>query len=126
VPLKLISLDSNAVREVSALVTKLLAHYWTTNEHAAARQAQIEDWIDDLAEFGPAVVEQACTDWRRSEHRRPLPADIRTRCIAVQNEERERVMLEDTRRERWPQWLEELWGPEPEGPAKRLAAMGER
>jgi hypothetical protein len=57
-----------------------LSHYWTSEEHAAARQAQIEDWIDDLAEFGPSVVETACTEWRRAEHRRPLPSDIRVLC----------------------------------------------
>lgn len=80
-PLTLGSLDRNAAREVAALVTKLLGHYWTGQEHAAARQAQIEDWIDDLAEFGPAVVETACTEWRRGEHRRPLPSDIRALCV---------------------------------------------
>jgi hypothetical protein len=74
------SLDRNAAREVAALVTKLLGHYWTSQEHAAARQAQIEDWIDDLAEFGPSVVETACTEWRRAEHRRPLPSEIRKLC----------------------------------------------
>jgi hypothetical protein len=62
-------------------VTKLLSHYWTADEHPAARQAQVEDWIDDLVEFGSGVVQEACTDWRRAEHRRPLPADIRALCV---------------------------------------------
>jgi hypothetical protein len=41
------------------------------------RRAQIEDWIDDLVGFPLDKIEGACTEWRRSENRRPTPADIR-------------------------------------------------
>ena len=81
------------VSAISLLVTKLLSHYWTAEEHAAARQAQVEDWIDDLVEFGSGVVQVACTEWRRTEHRRPLPADIRKLC----QEERDRREWRATR-----------------------------
>ena len=81
------------VSAISLLVTKLLSHYWTSEEHAAARQAQVEDWIDDLVEFGSGVVQEACAEWRRSETRRPLPADIRKLCA----EERDRREWRATR-----------------------------
>jgi hypothetical protein len=48
------------------------------------RQAQIEDWLEDLTEFPIKHVEAACREWRRSGQRRPLPSDIRTLAIAEQ------------------------------------------
>jgi hypothetical protein len=81
------------VSAISILVTKLLSHYWTAEEHPAARQAQVEDWIGDLIEFGSGVVQEACAEWRRSETRRPLPADIRKLC----QEERDRRQWRATR-----------------------------
>jgi len=81
------------VSAISILVTKLLSHYWTAEEHAVARQAQVEDWIDDLIEFGSGVVQEACAEWRRAENRRPLPADIRKLC----QEERDRREWRETR-----------------------------
>jgi hypothetical protein len=54
-----------------------MSHYWTADDHPAARQAQIEDWIADLVEFDLEVIEFACREWRRKEIRRPLPAQIR-------------------------------------------------
>lgn len=116
-----------AIREVSAIVTRLLAHYWTADDRVETRQAQIEDWVEDLIEFGPLAVATACRDWRRDTfHQRPLPGDIRALCAAAANAERERLMIEDQRRQRWPRWLEETWGPEPDGPRKRAEALAQR
>jgi hypothetical protein len=64
----------------------MLGHYWTANEPEEARRAQIEDWFEDVAEFGPGIVAEACGAWRRSESRRPTPADIRALCIREQTE----------------------------------------
>jgi hypothetical protein len=63
-------------------VTRLLSHYWTSEDHPAARQAQLEDWIADLEEFGAEVVIVACQMWRRANSRRPTPADVRELCMA--------------------------------------------
>jgi hypothetical protein len=63
-------------------------HYWQADEPPAVRALQLEDWLEDLAEFGPAIVADACRQWRRKPNsRRPLPGDIRALCL---NEERER------------------------------------
>ncbi len=59
-----------------------MSHYWTADDHPAVRQAQIEDWLEDLCEFGVELVRFACADWRRSQTRRPTPADIRLLAIA--------------------------------------------
>jgi hypothetical protein len=109
------------------MVARLLSHYWTADDPAPARKAQIEDWIEDLSEFGPELVKQAITEFRHSGSRnRPLPGDIRTLCVQIDNNRRERQAIADQRRERWPQWLEETWGPEPEGPRLRAEAMARR
>lgn len=78
---------------VSALVARLLNHYWTANDPPAMRQAQIEDWLEDVTEFSIEHVEGACREWRRSGQRRPLPSDIRTLAIAEQRRAVERAEM---------------------------------
>lgn len=116
------------IREISAIVTRLLAHYWTADEHPRVRQAQLEDWLEDLVEFGPAIVAAACRDYRQSgaAHRRPIPIDIRRLCIETQRGLAEQKTLTDEHNKRWPTWLEDIWGPEPDGPIKRAAALVEQ
>ncbi len=83
---KATSNGTDSIRQISSLISRLLAHYWAANEPEETRRAQVEDWLDDLAEFGPEVVTEACVRWRRQPGgRRPTPGDIRTFCI----EERE-------------------------------------
>ena len=84
------SRQRQAIRETSAIVTRLLAHYWTANDRVETRQAQLEDWIVDLAEFGPAIVAEACASWRRGYHTRPTPADIRKLAIEEQQDRADR------------------------------------
>src|SRR4029077_11795003 len=64
-------------KSVAVLVTRLLAHYWTADDPPVTRQGQIEDWIEDLVEFPAEYIEEATREWRRSQVRRPMPADIR-------------------------------------------------
>lgn len=45
-----------------------------------------QDWIDDLREFGPDAVAMACGEWRRTQTKRPMPADIRLLAIQAQRE----------------------------------------
>lgn len=78
------------------LVARLMNHYWTADDHPAMRQAQAEDWLEDLAELPPEVVAAACREWRQSSHKRPTPHDIRSLAIAEQrkrNPEPEPVYL---------------------------------
>ena len=58
-------------------VLVLLTHYYMPDLPEEIREAQANDWFEDLAEFGPGVVEVACRQWRRMESWRPTPADIR-------------------------------------------------
>lgn len=67
-------------REKAALISRLLSHFWTADDPQAARQAQIEDWLEDLAEFSPEVVAEACRDWRRWNEKRPTIAGILALC----------------------------------------------
>lgn len=115
-------------REITARIAALLTHYWTAGESDAVRFAQMQDWIEDLAEFGPFAVGEACKEYRRGpDHtRRPLPGDIRIICIRLQAADAMR--LEHRRdmaaaRDPWPDWLRDLWGPEPHGPMDRAEAI---
>jgi hypothetical protein len=65
------------LRQKAELVTRLLSHFWTADDDASSRQAQIEDWLEDTDEFSPEAIEDACRKWRRSSNRRPTPHDIR-------------------------------------------------
>jgi hypothetical protein len=87
------STASTANREIAATISRLLAHFWTADDPPAVRQAQIEDWLEDLREFGPAIVVDACREWRRTKTRRPAPSEIRLMCIAAQRELAERLAL---------------------------------
>lgn len=81
--------NSTERRQTAALVVRLLSHYWTADDHEQTRQAQIEDWLDDLVEFGPVIVADACAAWRRGYRTRPTPADIRKLAFEDQRERQE-------------------------------------
>lgn len=68
----------------------MMSHFWTADDPIESRREQIIDWIEDLVEFGPATVAEACGQWRRTGSRRPLPSDIRRFCIELQRQEQER------------------------------------
>jgi hypothetical protein len=70
-------------------------HYWTSDDHPAIRQAQIEDWIEDLIEFPIDIVEEACREWRQTQDRRPTPSAIRTLAIVAQRSRRELLAITD-------------------------------
>jgi hypothetical protein len=63
-----------------------LSHYWTADDREETREAQIEDWLEDLLEFGPIIVADACATWRRSNRTRPTPSDIRKLAFEDQKE----------------------------------------
>lgn len=71
-------------RHVAALVARLLQHFFSPDMPDVARRTIAEDWLEDLREFGPEIVERACREWRQTQSRRPTPADIRKLCIAEQ------------------------------------------
>jgi len=81
-------------RAIAAMVSRLLSHYWTAADPVETREAQIEDWIIDLREFGPDIVNEACARWRIANDRRPTPANVRLLAIDIQREENDRLALE--------------------------------
>lgn len=113
---KLATRQKNA--EIAAISARLLGHYWTGEELAAVRQAQIEDWVEDLHEFPIARVAEACREYRTGPVRshRPIPGDIRALCIAAEIAERERIAVKQldgpinldawARSLGWSSWLE--------------------
>lgn len=113
------SSESDLLR-IADLVTRLLGHFWTAADDEDSRQAQIEDWLADLREFGPQIVAEACTRWRRANpDKRPGPGHIRAFCLEEMRDQRLALPAPDP----WPHWLAEEWGPAPEGPIKRRKAM---
>lgn len=76
-------------RQIASLIARLLLHFWSPQDlPEGARKAMAEDWLADLREFGPDIVAEACSRWRRSETRRPAIANIRQFCIEEQRERR--------------------------------------
>ena len=77
-------------RQKAAMVSRLLSHFWTADDHPEMRAGQIEDWLTDLGGYSLDVLAEACARWRIAESRRPTIADIHKLCVAVQQEEREK------------------------------------
>lgn len=44
------------------------------------------DWLEDLAEFAAPHVAEACKEWRRTQSKRPTPADIRKLALQHQSD----------------------------------------
>lgn len=77
-------------RRIAEELSKLFLHYWSAQDPIELRKSQMADWIEDLAEFGPEAVRAACIRWRRSQQRRPTPAELRV----YASEEGQRVLAE--------------------------------
>jgi hypothetical protein len=77
-------------REIYATLYRLLTHYWQNTELDAARRGQIEDLLEDVAEFGAATVLEICREWRRTRDRAPMPSELRRLCIQAQSAEQDR------------------------------------
>lgn len=81
-------------REIAGCVARLLLHYFAPGDLSEqARIAMAQDWLEDLREFGPRVVADACMEWRRTSNRRPTPSDIRLLCIAAHRRQSEKRAL---------------------------------
>lgn len=63
------------------MIARLMGHYWAADTPIEIRRELARDWLDDLREFGPMVIAEACGEWRRTQTRRPTPADIRALAI---------------------------------------------
>lgn len=103
--------EIQAIRRIAELVSRLLVHYWTADDPVETRTAQFEDWLEDLSEFPPVTVEDACRQWRRTRRHRPTPSDIRGLCLEIAIEQQRRLEIEDQRSTEIPTWLEEIWEP---------------
>lgn len=81
---------------------------------------------------GDLLAEAVGIHIRTGEERFPKPAQLRSLVdeqLAGRREAVQREMRRERRsegRERWPDWLRELWGPEPEGPIARRNAIAAR
>jgi hypothetical protein len=81
-------------QHVAARVAALLAHYWVGAMPDGLQSVIAADWIEDLAGFPAHVVDEACRRWRRSEERKPTPAQILDSCerlVAADRRVRDRL-----------------------------------
>ena len=86
--------QSNDGRDIAGIVARLLLHYYAPRDLSdAARKAMAEDWVEDLREYGPAIVADACQEWRRSQTRRPVPSEIRKLCSEMRSVNQDRRAL---------------------------------
>lgn len=82
-------------REIAGVVARMLLHFYAPSDLSeSSRIAMAQDWLEDLREFGPAVVADACAEWRHKPGgRRPTPGDIRALCRERQQLRHERIAL---------------------------------
>ncbi len=83
---------------IAGLIARLLLHFWTPQELGDdARAAMAEDWVTDLAEFGPDILARGCGEWRKTHSRRPTIADIRKLCMEDRDMQRSHYGVVDGR-----------------------------
>jgi hypothetical protein len=57
-------------------VSRTMSHYWTADDPPAARQVQLEDWLELVGDFPVDELRRACMTWLATQARRPTPSDI--------------------------------------------------
>lgn len=64
-------------------ILTLLANYRLADESRELYAAVADAWLEDLEEFDPEIVADACRSWRQGPDysRKPLSGDIRRLCI---------------------------------------------
>lgn len=80
--------------EIAGRLAALFSHYWVGQMTDSLQTLIASDWLEDLAEYPSHVIEEACRKWRRSETRKPKPAELRDKCqriIAHERQARDRL-----------------------------------
>lgn len=103
---------------VTALLMKLSVHYYRPDFTEGQARSLIKDFLEDLAEFRVAEIENAILAYRRNAENQffPKPAQLRELIYADRKEERERTRYAGkaplTRPLQW--WLQPraLWRPD--------------
>jgi hypothetical protein len=74
------------LKRITLRITALLGQYWTGDDSPDVRALIIRDWLTDVGEFTPEIVDEACDEWRQGPERRrkPLSGDIRAICTEAQ------------------------------------------
>ena len=96
--------------EIAAILGTLLNLYWQADETLEVRKAVAKVWLEDFAEFDPAVVDEASREWRRGQERRPSIAEFRRLCHegrANANFRRDRALPKPAAAPE--KWMEDLW-----------------
>ena len=53
------SRNTIARKDITAIILRLMTHYWTADDQPEARREQLRDWVDDLVEFSVPIVAEA-------------------------------------------------------------------
>jgi hypothetical protein len=65
---------------IAGAIASLLKLYWADDVSDRLDAAIGKWWADDLESFPKPVIEAAINDWRRSQTKRPTPADMIQLC----------------------------------------------
>lgn len=106
---------------IAGRVATLLSHFYVSLMGEAEMRAVASDWLDALAEFPEWAIGEACSEWLRTQDRKPTIAGIRKLCaqhFAVVEYTRQKAM-------RGPQATEERAPISPEERAARAATIAE-
>jgi hypothetical protein len=109
-------------REIAGELQKLKVIFGWYSEDTWKAAASI--YMDAWKDIPPDLLRRAVSSYigeATAETRFPKPGDIRAQ-IGEALEGRRR-QAEAEAEGAWPQWLEDIWGPAPEGPRKRAASV---
>ena len=61
-------------------IATMLAHFYVSPLSEAEMSAVASDWAEALREFPQWAIAEACSEWLRTQERKPTPAAIRRLC----------------------------------------------
>lgn len=71
------ALDERNPARAAVAIERLSGHYPRQQRDETAAREWARDWLEDLGDMPPAVIEEACAEWRRSDERwMPTPGQL--------------------------------------------------
>lgn len=70
-------LDQRNPARIAVAIERLSGHYPRMQRDEVAAREWAKDWLEDLGDMPPGVIEEACAEWRRSDEKwMPTPGQL--------------------------------------------------
>lgn len=78
--------------EITVVLGRLAIHFWHPDQPEEHYRLMFEDWVEDLSEYPLAVLEQAATEWRRTQKWGPKISEFRAICDTIADRRRTELL----------------------------------